>query len=263
VDLRELVSRRSAGEPVPRNAVALTFDDGYRDNYELAFPVLRKWQVPATIFLATSFIDQLDVPWNDKIAFALRHTRRPCLDFEHGRRQHSYDLTGTAQKLQARDEILWLLRHIPHGDKQLLIGTITTALGVTDFAPLRESMLTWDHVREMHRSGIAFGAHTITHAYLTRLKPPEARNEICGSKQRIEAVLDSPVALFAYPAGTEADFNDDIKGEVRKAGFEAAVTTVFGFNDADTDLYALRRGGSAEHDQALFALQQAWYKLLN
>jgi peptidoglycan/xylan/chitin deacetylase (PgdA/CDA1 family) len=263
VHLHDIVSRTARRDPIPPDTVAITFDDGYRDNYELAYPLLKKWNLPATIFLATSFIDQEDVPWNDKIAYALQRTRKPSVTFDHQGTTRHWALGSVPERLKARDEILWLLRHVLHEDKLRLLGEITSALGVTDFSPLRDTMLNWSQVREMQAGGVSFGAHTVTHAYLTRLPAKEARREVCGSKSRIEAAIDVPVTLFAYPAGTEADFNEVIRDIVRAAGFGAAVTTIFGFNDADTDLYALKRGGSAAQDPALFALQQAWYRLIN
>jgi hypothetical protein len=123
-------------------------------------------------------------------------------------------------------------------------------LDIHDFGELGESMLTWGQIRRMKQNGINFGAHTVTHPVLSRLPLQQAREE----------VLDSaPVDLFAYPVGRLVDFNDDLKALVRGLGFKAAVTTVFGANTAQTDRYALHRGGPDEEDLAVFASKQCWY----
>jgi peptidoglycan/xylan/chitin deacetylase (PgdA/CDA1 family) len=263
VDLADLVSKIRERKPIPANAVALTFDDGYRDNYEVAFPILQKYGVPATIFLTTSFIDQKEVPWNDKVTFALKHTAHNALTFKYHDQEFSYPLVDIADRLKARDQVLWLLRHVAHDDKVRLVDEITRSLSVTNFDYLWKSMLTWDQVREMHHRGIGLGAHTITHPILTRLPLDKARHEIEGSKRAIESAISAPIQLFAYPAGTRADVSDAIKEAVRQSGFQGAVTTIFGFNSPETDPYSLSRGGSADPDETLFALQQAYYKLVN
>src|SRR5262249_2149348 len=153
VDLAELLQRLDNGQPVPKNAVVLTFDDGYRDNYELAFPILQQYQVPATIFLTTSFVNQEDVLWNDKVSFALKYTQCPELTMSYDGSERCYALHTPEQRLAAVSEILWLLRHIPQIDRLTLIDELLVQLGINDFRELWESMLTWEQVRQMQRHG--------------------------------------------------------------------------------------------------------------
>jgi peptidoglycan/xylan/chitin deacetylase (PgdA/CDA1 family) len=260
VNLAELIRRIKNNEPIPRNAVALTFDDGYRDNYDLAFPILLKHRVPMTLFLATGFLNRQDVLWNDKVSFAFKYTKRRQLDLDWETKRH-YELETQEQRLAAVSEILWFLRHIPHSRKLYLIQELLAQLEISDFEFLWKSMLTWEQVRHMHKCGISFGAHTVTHPILSRIPLAEARHEITESKRTIEKELGSAVELFAFPAGTLADFNDDLKAILKDAGFLGAVTTVFGTNTAATDLYELRRGRTPEEaDLAVFASKHCWYK---
>jgi peptidoglycan/xylan/chitin deacetylase (PgdA/CDA1 family) len=262
-DLEELISKVRRHEPIPPNSVALTFDDGYRDNFEHVFPLLKKLGAPATIFLTTAFINQDDVPWNDKVTYALRTTRRGSLELTFDGQSQRYPLGNWMERLASRNRLLWFMRHIPHQAKLALLLAIQEQLEIADFEPLRGSMLTWDQVREMHQGGIRFGAHTVTHPILTRISLEEAWKEIKESKEVIESVIGTPIELFAYPAGTPADFNEPIKHLVRRAGFAAAVTTVFGFNSRHTDPCALHRGGSSATDIPSFAMQQVYYRLTN
>lgn len=259
VDLGQLMRRLDEGGEIPPNVVALTFDDGYRDNYELAYPVLQRYGVPATIFLATGFVNRQELLWNDKVRYALKHTncQELILNFEGERR---YPLQTSGQRLAAACDILYRFFHILHSEKLRLVDEICAQLKVRDFGELWDSMLTWKQIQEMNKAGISFGAHTVTHPILSRLPLDHAREEILQSKRNIEERLDAPVDLFAYPVGRPVDFNEELKSVVRKLGFRAAVSTIFGTNTADTDRYALCRGGADEPDLAMFASKQCWYK---
>jgi peptidoglycan/xylan/chitin deacetylase (PgdA/CDA1 family) len=129
--------------------------------------------------------------------------------------------------------------------------------------PPGEIMLTWDQVRSMHGRGIEFGGHTVTHPYLSRLTRTEVDWEISECKRRIEEELQSPVTQFAYPNGREDDFAPWNKDVLRHAGYQAAVTTMWGMNFSTTDRLELKRGGAWEHDEAMFAYKMDWYQLVN
>ena len=136
-------------------------------------------------------------------------------------------------------------------------------LGPIDAPERRDMMLTWDQVRQMRARGIDFGGHTVTHPYLSRLTPEQAYWELAECKRRIETELQAPVAHFAYPNGRDEDFAPWNKEVLRAAGYNAAVTTLWGVNDKSTDRMELRRGGPWEEDEALFAYKMDWYQLVN
>lgn len=261
MDLAEIVRRLDDGQAIPRNAVALTFDDGYRDNYELAFPILESFQIPATVFLTTGFVNREGLLWNDKISYAVKHTRKKCLTFGCQDTVH-FPLHTVGERLVATRTILFQLLHDPHAWKLALTDALLKDLDVHDFGDLWDSMLTWDQIRRMKAKGIRFGAHTVTHPILSRLPLEEARREILESKEAIEAELNEPVELFAFPVGRPADFNSHLKKTVRELGFRAAVTTIFGTNTGETDRFQLRRVGLDEPDLASFAVKHCWYKLV-
>lgn len=260
VDLGELLRKLVNGSPIPKDAVSITFDDGYRDNFELAFPVLQRYSAPATIFLTTGFVNREDVLWNDKVCYALKHTRAQnvLLRLET---EHFFSLKTVEQRLKAVGEILWFLRQIEHLDKLKIMDELFSQLKITDFGQLWESRLTWEQVRIMNREGISFGAHTVSHPILSRVSLQEARQEILESKNTIERELANPPDLFAYPVGRSQDYNGAVKDAVREAGFLGAVTAVFGNNTLETDRWELRRMGTDERDLPTFAAKQWWYKM--
>jgi peptidoglycan/xylan/chitin deacetylase (PgdA/CDA1 family) len=124
-------------------------------------------------------------------------------------------------------------------------------------------MLTWDQVRLMSNNRIDFGGHTVTHPFLSKLTPRQAAWEVSECKRRIEEEVGRPAGFFAYPNGREEDFAASNKEILRNAGYEGAVTTIWGMNYRSTDRMELRRGGPWEEDPALFALKLDWYQLAN
>ena len=124
-------------------------------------------------------------------------------------------------------------------------------------------MLTWDQVRRMAPHNVDFGGHTVTHPLLSRMPQEQVGWEVSECKHRIETELQAPVRYFAYPNGRGDDFTVANKEALRAAGYQAAVTTVWGLNHASTDRWELRRSGPWEEDEALFASKMDWYELVN
>ena len=123
-------------------------------------------------------------------------------------------------------------------------------------------MLTWDEVRLMSANGITFGGHTVNHPFLSRLTSDGFLWEVSECKRRIEDELQLPADYFAYPNGREEDFGLSNKVLIRKAGYRAAVTTIWGVNYGSTDPFELRRGGPWEENPAMFAYKLDWYELV-
>lgn len=254
--LEELVER-SARRDLPPRAVAITFDDGYRDNYENAFPVLRRLGLPATIFLATSGLTSDGLLWHDRVFAAFRATTAESVTF-NGRH---YPLVALPQKRAALASCLQRLRECDPRSRDELIDRLTSLLQVAPASPLDAPKLIWPQVREMARHRITFGAHTVTHPILTRMPLGDAAGEILAAKATIEAELGAPVQLFAYPNGQRAEFNDSIKGVLAEAGFLCAATTIWGPNTAETDPFELRRISLWDADPDTAILRLGWYAL--
>lgn len=240
--------------------VAVTFDDGYRDNFVTALPILKKFGVPATVFLATGSIEAGQLPWYDQVRLAFKLTTRKSLSLE--------DLggpEGSLQELPARLRLLDLtlgwLRRTPQCQRTAAMSAIFQRLGVPDGLNLPNQMLRWDEIRQMSKSNIVFGAHTVNHPPLSQATRGELKTEIAGSKRAIESRLQLPVCHFAYPFGQPFDFSAQAKQVVQEAGFKTAVTTVRGLNEPGDDLFELRRFTPWEKDPALFRMKLDWYRL--
>jgi peptidoglycan/xylan/chitin deacetylase (PgdA/CDA1 family) len=243
---------------VPPNAVAVTFDDGYRDNYVHAFPILRAFGVPATVFLATDVIGSGRMLWHDRVFTAFRQTRKTVLHDGAGRT--SYVLTTTADRLAAQLKVLELLRRLEEGERTVWIDRLIEQLDVREPEDGTGLMLAWDEVEAMSRQGVTFGSHTATHPILSRLSVPRQVEEVVRSKEAIERHTGRPVRSFAYPNGRAQDFGPETKDALRAAGYAYAVTTIFGLNGPGDDVFELRRGQPWDWHLPTFALKLSWYR---
>jgi peptidoglycan/xylan/chitin deacetylase (PgdA/CDA1 family) len=208
------------GEPLPSAPAAITIDDGYHDAYDVAFPILRRYRAPATLFAATDFIDRNGWLWTDKLRYV------------EARKNPSSALDSRRANAE--------LKRLPNEAKDRQLAAIAQHAGVTlpALPPADCGPITWDQAREMAAAGIEIGSHTVTHPILTQLDQGRLEYELQQSRRRLEHVLDNEVALFCYPNG---DYDSRVRGAVERAGYRLAVTTEGGLNDRASDPLALRR----------------------
>jgi len=246
---------------VPQNGskcpVAITFDDGYRDNFVHAFPILKRMGIPATIFLTTGFIDSGCLPWYDQVRLAFKLTSACRLSMESAGGPSAV-LNTEADRLRASKLALEWLRRAGDSDRILWLAELFRVLRVPRDLNLPATMLTWEEVRKMSKAGVSFGAHTVTHPVLGSLSPTRLHEEVAGSKKTIEDRLQLPAPHFAYPFGKHTDFGVEAKHVVHQAGFQTAVTTISGVNRPNQDLLELKRIGINETDNGLFGLKFDW-----
>jgi peptidoglycan/xylan/chitin deacetylase (PgdA/CDA1 family) len=235
-----------------RSYCVITFDDGWKDNYQFAFPVLMKYRVPATIFLATDFIGTARWFWPDQMMLLL----------EKGRQ----DTTGAADR-QAVSTVLketigvtlsvadGIFRCVESGDpidpdaiiefcKEVELDRINQIVDRVSRAlrmdlPTYRILLNWDEVREMAGKGVTFGPHSCSHRIMTQLPFSEVKAELIDSRNTMLQQGIKPVPVFCYPNG---NFNQEIKTLVRECGYDAAVGCGVGLEvDRPDDLFALKR----------------------
>lgn len=218
---------------------AFTFDDGYRDNYEHAFPLLSRYRVPATIYLSVDHIDGKRTFWYERLASAVNNSRAGQLDLLAegiGR----YPVRDQSDRQAALTMLNRLLKRHNDETREHLLDVIAERLG----APLGHSlspMLTWDMIKEMAAGNITFGSHTLSHPILSKETIERVQAELRGSKDVLERTLARRITSFAYPNGAADDFNAEVVAEVKRAGYRHACTTLPGINDPASDPLLLRR----------------------
>jgi CelD/BcsL family acetyltransferase involved in cellulose biosynthesis/peptidoglycan/xylan/chitin deacetylase (PgdA/CDA1 family) len=254
VSFDTLVDELARGGP-PGQSVAVTFDDGYRDVYRHAFPVLQKYQIPATIYLTAEAIKTNSVAWYDRIFLALKVAPSDKLDLILDRPRR-FLLPTPVARLRAAEEIISFLRTLPNEECEQFCTNLEKLVPLPA-EELADRMLTWPQIQEMQRSGISFGSHTLTHPAVSRLKPSELVRELCQSKADLEDRLHAEVKDFAYPFGKPADYQNTME-VVERSGYRSASTTNWGINTPGANPYELFRVSIGEERRlSMFALRLA------
>jgi peptidoglycan/xylan/chitin deacetylase (PgdA/CDA1 family) len=246
--LSELVDRLASHRPLPPNAIAITFDDGYEDNYSYAYPVLKDLEIPATIYLTTGHLETRKTFWWDAISGMMATTSEKQLDLAELARklglpnplEGAISLRTIDERQQAADYVSGIFKAARLTLRPGAVDAVAELLRVSEI-PQGPPMLTWKQIAEMRGHGIDFGAHTISHPDLTELSDTDALEEIDGSKQEIESRLRAPVTTFAFPYGTEHHWTPSLARIAQRIGFRSVVSADTGFVDGSSDLHRLRR----------------------
>jgi len=238
------------GVELPPYSLAITIDDGYADTYEIAFPILRRYGISATIFLVTDFIDRRCWIWTDKLRFLALHTKsRDAGLTAEGQRLSLYG-NERSTRIVSANKINEALKQMPDAIKEKIIERFFSAFNMTVPAspPDEFGAISWKHAHEMMNNGIEIGSHTVTHPILTKVDDAHLFREMVESKLKLETILAKKVNLFCYPNG---GFNARIISAAEQSGYLCAVTTQPGFNDSRCQPLAFRRI-DAEYDLAHF-----------
>ena len=257
MSLDVLVDRTKKGKALSHGDVAITFDDGYLDNYLYAYPILKRYGVPATIFITTGFVGSNRLLWWDQLSLLLRGVKDkevnwqafPSPPFSSELKRLITKATTPGAPLtpltnylksigtKARDEVIEFLQ------KDLL------SRGSLPLPP--RLFLSWEEIREMSENGIAFGSHSHTHAILTEIDDDELSRELLLSQELIRDNLGVKVKAFAYPDG---QLNERVKRHVIEAKYDYAVQTNRLIKKNPFDVYSIPRKMIKEgHSRGFFS----------
>ena len=200
----------------------VTFDDGYRDNYESAFKVLKAERAPGTFFVTTGYIDAPHLPWWDEISWMVRTSQR-----------HSVTLSDWFPNPVRFDEpvrekavrmLLRVYKSLPTSAVERYLDAIADATGSGRCGTHmgHDFWMTWDMLREMRSSGMTIGGHTVNHPVLAQAPRETQRDEIMGCAARIEAEMGEPMRYFSYPVGGRHSFDTNTVDCLREAGVRYA-----------------------------------------
>lgn len=234
--LGEALERLAAGT-LPRRAVCITFDDGYANNFHVALPLLQSLGVPATVFVASGYLNG-GCLWNDGVIEAFRGASGPVLDLT-ALGLGSYPLGTVADRRAGIREVQGRLKYRPPGER---------TARVKDMARLAEVQLPTDlmlnsaELRGLAAQGVEIGGHTVHHPILAGLSLGEARREIGDGAEQLAALTGTRPRFFAYPNGQPGrDFGPEHEALVREAGFTHALTTERGLSRPGTNPYRVPR----------------------
>ncbi len=241
--------------PAPRRPLIVTFDDGFEDNFRLAFPILQSLSVPATMFVSTDYIGSAKTFWFDQLAHLL--LTAPDGHIEISGLVDPLQLTDIASRRAAVCRLLSHAKQVSNEIRLTIVADLHRRLKCDEAKSATELSrpMTWDNVREMAAAGIEIGSHTVRHPNLARIPADELQAELMDSKRSIETHLDRPVTTISYPFGKSYAVNADVCDAARRAGYRFATSFVFGTNrmrSLETH-HLLRLSIENEHSRCDFA----------
>ncbi len=223
VSMQDLLDVFQKGVVLPPRAVLITFDDAYDDFATHAWPTLKRYHLPVTLFVPTAFPDHPErVFWWDRLHEALSSASEcTSVDTPLG----SLPAGTAVQRKQTYRRLRDYLKGLPHAAAMASIKQICDDLGVTGS---RQAVLGWAALRQLASEGVTMGAHTRTHPLLHRVSPDDVRAEVVGSLEDLRHEMGAILPIFAYPSG---GFDEQVVQVLKQEGISLACTTIRGMNN--------------------------------
>jgi peptidoglycan/xylan/chitin deacetylase (PgdA/CDA1 family) len=236
--------------------VALTMDDGYRDNATHLLPFLQELNIPATIYLESRPLDERRTNWSHLFFWLVKREGAEAVARRYLTLSEDADtLEGLRRVLEEGDEKLeYRVKRVlkydaDFDDRDRVLGELFRQSGGDEQALADELYLTWDQARQLRDAGWELGGHTINHPVLARLTEAQASEEIGTGGASLARELGADATSFAYPFGRPWDYDENSLNAVRSSKFKNAVTTTAGTNDPKTDPFKLKRIAIGEESQ--------------
>lgn len=243
ISQEQLTNYVNGKESLPEYPILVTFDDGYKDNYTNAYPILRKYKIPATIFLTTGYTNRLIIPGDDYISIAAKKTNIQKIVLSESEILH---LMNNDEKRIAVKKLwdIWnsLLKKRDIKGQGKYLQQLKDMFKV-DISTINNLFMTWEEIKKLNNDGMSVGAHTVKHKILSLLSSDEIVSEITESKLEIEKHLGEKIVAFAYPNGKRNDYNQKCVDILKDNSFTYAVTTELGANKLynNTSPFELKR----------------------
>jgi peptidoglycan/xylan/chitin deacetylase (PgdA/CDA1 family) len=244
ITLEQLLKATRTRTPLPCRAAMLTFDDGLMNNFTVAFPLLKEFEIPATIFVASDYIGTNEILWFDEIYLLLKQLYKQGGNLSDKTLSLGDDMPAIPFGEFPLSKVLSWMKHLSALRRNDIIHSLRKIVSA-DLAKEKEDFcyLGWPEIKIMQLSGLVdFGVHTASHEILTNLTSEGLQREIIGSREVIEQHLERPVFSFCYPNGKpDDDFTVEHEAFLARNGYLCAFTTQNGLCGKDEDPFALKR----------------------
>ncbi|HVO63589.1 MAG TPA: polysaccharide deacetylase family protein [Terriglobales bacterium] len=237
VNLEEIVRFIQGRGNLPRRSVAITFDDGYADNYEVALPILNRIGIPAAFYVTVACVQKRILPWPARVRYALFTTRKTdWVDPDGGQ----WTLRDSTMRRAAFDKACEYCSKKSGAEQDKFVACLESQLETALIEG--PSMMTWDEVRAVAKQGHIIGSHTMTHPNMAHIDDEALNREFTESKQILERELASPVVHFSYPCpALQPHWTEQTVNLSRACGYQSAVTTSGGTVRRDDNPLQLKR----------------------
>jgi len=245
--------RRQNGN-FPENPLIITFDDGYIDNYQIAYPMLREFGLTATMFVTAGFIGENRVFWWDKIAYIIKKTEIRSFHIESPL-EISIDINDFPDRQECAGKMIKKAKELSDRQKEHLIEQLSEQLEVSPPEGDLNYVMSWDQLREMNGEGIEIGAHSVNHPIISNVDQSRLKKEVRDSRQRIEEKIGAEVITFGSPGRGIMDsrererFTSALREEIRNSGYDFSTMYRWGLvYESSFDRYGIERIGIETHD---------------
>ncbi len=226
-------------QDLAEHAVAVTFDDGYRDNYEQAMPILNRFGIPAAFYITVDCVERRKLPWPSRLRFSFRTTSQREFSDESG---HRWSLGSPEERERAYRGVCDQVSKLAGAALENRVARMEQALEAQLSSDSGRLMMTWEQVKQLAQRGHIVGSHTMTHPNLAFVALEEVRRELRESKQCMEAHVNAPVQHFSYPCpALFPNWTEQTVEESRRVGYQTAVTTSTGLTRRNDNPLGLKR----------------------
>jgi peptidoglycan/xylan/chitin deacetylase (PgdA/CDA1 family) len=214
---------------LPGKSVCLTMDDGYADQAEVLAPILVEYKTRTTFFIITDFLDHIDWPWDEKVAYLLKASRNRVLE---GLDAYGFSPKVSIETGNLQDSVRRLLqrkgKELPATQVSGLVDALAKAcrIDVPPLPPRGYQPLSWERARQLEQQGIIFAPHSKNHHITSRLPMDEAMEQFAGSWRRLQEELANPAKIYCYPTGRLSDFGPQHEQVLASMGYLGAVSFV-------------------------------------
>lgn len=248
ISLQEAVDMLTGIKPFQPYSLAVTFDDGYRNNIKFALPILKKYNVPPTIFLSAAHVEYREPFWFDRLDYALQQVKSSKLDVKVGGEIVRIDYNSRNSLRRSYKRLRYVAKAVKRHDDEMLSEMEGIASKIEEESGKSlmgifenddwSAVLTWGEIEATAKKGVSFASHGWNHTRLGFLDAGESRRQMSMSKERIIAHTGQPCNHFCYPDGS---FNQQVIQFAHELGYESASTTLTGTNRKGDDPMQLRR----------------------
>lgn len=238
ISLGDAIEQSHEGKAKKKIQIVLTFDDAYKDNYEIVFPLLMKKGIPASFFLSTSYINSKKPMWDWEainILIECKKINKIKVD------EKLVCLEKKEQRLSFALRVFQEMKLVSVEQRDKILNFIRDQSGNRYLYDEQDGFMTWDQARKMNLNGMEIGSHAVSHQSLAKLPLSMAVDEIKESKKIIENNLSSPCQHFAFPFGSENDYNERLINNVRDAGYQSCLLNVPGYNHLIKNSFCFKR----------------------
>lgn len=231
ISIQDLYNYTNTNNPLPKNPILITFDDGFNDNYYNAFPILKKYNIPATLFIATNHIGTDQPFWFERLSHLILTTPKTELSIDE-LNFHKNITNNINERRQIYNDCVELLKYKNKTTCIRIIDKLEQehSITISNDDKKMSCPLTWKQCQEMAESVITFGSHGASHTIFTQLEDNELHTELAKSKKIIEDKIKCPVIALSFPNGQTNDFNTSIVNTIYQHGYKLIFSYLHGIN---------------------------------